>query len=155
MMRRTLTLTTVVLAGLLTPAALAAQSAAEDERAIRALIAETAAANNAGDVERWVALFADEFVYMAPGAPAVTTRRALVEVAEAGFRHEASIQIEPLEIRTVSDEWAFARSAVSGSVRLHSSGEVVPVDVKQLVLYRRDPVSGEWRIARIITNSNS
>jgi hypothetical protein len=33
-----------------------------------------------------VALFADDFVYLAPGAPEVTTKGGLKEVAEAGFR---------------------------------------------------------------------
>lgn len=131
-----------------------ARSAASDRAAIEALIEETAAANNAGDVARWVALFHDNFVYMASGSPAVTTRDELREVARAGFRNDASIDIEPVEIEVYSD-WAFARSEVSGSVEVAGTGEVVPVNVKQLVIYRRDPGTDEWRIARMITNSNT
>lgn len=138
----------------LTTAVARAQDATNDEAAIRALIEETRQANNAGDVERWVALFDDEAVYMAPGAPAVTTREDLIQVAEAGFRNRASIEIEPVEIH-VSSEWAFARTEVSGSVKVAGTGEVVPVDVKQLIVYRRDPAAGEWRIARMISNSNT
>ncbi|HVS02481.1 MAG TPA: nuclear transport factor 2 family protein [Thermoanaerobaculia bacterium] len=120
--------------------------------AIRALIERTERANNAGDVEGWVALFADDAVYMPPGSPPVTTREGLTDVARAGFRHRAAIHIEPLEIEVAGD-WAFARSAVTGTVQLHGSGEVVEVDVKQIVIYRRS-AGGEWKIARLITNSN-
>jgi uncharacterized protein (TIGR02246 family) len=122
------------------------------EEAIRRVIAATAAANNAGDVDAWVALFAPDFVYMAPGAPAVSTRDALVAVARAGFIHTASIRIEPVEIQLMGD-WAFARTAVSGSVVIRGSGNTVTVDNKQLVVYRRQP-DGQWKIARLITNNN-
>jgi uncharacterized protein (TIGR02246 family) len=124
----------------------------QDEAAIRALIEEVETANNAGDVQRWVGLFAEGAVYMAPGAPAVTTREGLVEVAEAGFRHDASIELEPLEIE-VCEDWAFARSTVTGTVTLHQSGDVVPVDIKQIVIYVRES-DGQWRVARMISNSN-
>lgn len=123
----------------------------DDHAAIRAVIQQTEAANNAGDVDAWVALFADDAVYMAPGAPAVTTRAGLIDVARAGFVHEADIRITPDEIEVMGD-WAFARSHVTGTVVVHGSGEVVDVDVKQIAIYRK----GEdgWKIARLITNSN-
>lgn len=124
-----------------------------EQQAIADLIRRTAAANNAGDVEAWVELFADGAVYMAPGSPPVTTRSGLVEVAEAGFRHAASIEIEPAEI-VVSGRWAYARNRVRGTVEVDPTGEVVRVDVKQLVIYRRTS-SGDWRIARMMSNSNS
>ncbi len=87
---------------------------------------------------------------MPPGSPTVDTREGLVEIARAGFRHAADIEIEPLEIRVLGD-WAFARSHVTGTVTLAGSGEVVEVDSRQIVLYRRDG-RGSWRIARLIIN---
>lgn len=124
-----------------------------EQQAIAELVRRTAAANNAGDVEAWVGLFAEDAVYMPPGSPPVTTRGGLVEVAEAGFRHAAAIEIEPVEI-VVSGRWAFARNRVRGTVEVDPSGEVVEVDVKQLVIYRRT-ASGAWRIARMMSNSDS
>lgn len=128
-------------------------SEANQDEAIKTLIQGVASANNAGDVERWVSFFAADAVYMAPGAPAVTTREGLIEVAKAGFRHDASIDIEPLEIQ-IFENWAFARTKVTGTVTLHDSREVVQVDVKQIVIYVRSG-DGSWRIARMISNSNS
>jgi uncharacterized protein (TIGR02246 family) len=138
------------------PGGLAAQAEVRwdgDQRAIAELIERTAAANNAGDVEGWVALFADDAVYLPPGGPAVTTRRGLVEVAEAGFRHRADIRIDPLEI-VVTGPWAYARNSVRGTVTVDGTGETVAVDVRQLVIYHRAE-SGEWRIARLIGNRSS
>lgn len=125
---------------------------ARDVAAIETLIEGVAEANNAGDVERWVGYFAADAVYMPPGVPAVTTREGLVEIAEAGFRHRSDVDIEPVEIR-VFDDWAFARTEVSGTVTVQGSGEVVEVDTKQIVIYTRDE-DGTWRIARMISNGN-
>lgn len=51
----------LILATLAAPAvALAAPERTADEAAIRALIENVESANNAGDVERWVGLFADD-----------------------------------------------------------------------------------------------
>jgi uncharacterized protein (TIGR02246 family) len=124
----------------------------DDQRAIIDVMERTEEANNAGDVDAWVALFAADAVYMPPGVAAVTTREGLVDVAEAGFRHQADIDIRPLEV-VLAGDWAFARTAVSGTVTVNPTGEVVQVDSKQLVVYRRDE-DGRWRIARLITNRN-
>ena len=120
--------------------------------AIEALIERTEAANNAGDVDAWVSLFADDAVYLAPGTPEISGHAGLTEVARAGFRHRAAIDIEPIEIE-VGRDWAFARSRVSGTVTLAQSGDVVEVDNKQIVIYSRN-AAGEWQIARMIQNGN-
>ncbi len=127
---------------------------AADEAAIRELIAQTAAANNAADTLGWIALFEEGAVYMPPGGLEVTTRAGLLEVAAAGFGpYAADIRITPAEI-VISGAWAFARSYVTGTVTPRAGGEAIPVDVKQLVIYHRQP-DGSWRIARLITNRSS
>lgn len=125
-----------------------------DEAAIRELIRQTAATNNAADTLGWVELFEDTAVYMAPGMPEVTGRDGLVDIAAAGFgQYAAAVEIAPVEIEILGD-WAFARSRVSGNVTPRAGGDPIDVDVKQLVLYHRQP-DGTWRIARLIINSNS
>ena len=123
-----------------------------DAAAIAALLENLESANNAGDVDRWVRAFADDAVYMAPGIPEVTSREELTEVARAGFRNETSIDIDPIEIR-VCDDWAFARTRVTGTVTLHDSGRTIPVDVKEIVIFVRND-DGAWRVARLINNRN-
>lgn len=126
---------------------------AADEVAIRALIARTAAANNAADTLGWVDLFERGAVYMPPGIPPITTRAGLEEMAATGFGpYAAAVTIDPAEI-VVSGDWAFARSEVRGTVTPRSGGESIPVNVKQLVVYHRQP-NGEWKIARFMSNAN-
>jgi len=127
---------------------------AAGEAATRDLIQQTAALNNQADSLGWVSLFDDEAVYMAPDMPAVTTKAGLRSVASAGFGgYRADVSIEPAEI-VMLDDWAFARSVVTGTVTSRADGEVIPVDVKQLVLYRWQE-DGRWKIARLMINSNS
>jgi uncharacterized protein (TIGR02246 family) len=126
---------------------------ADDEAAIRDLIARTAALNNAADTLGWVALFEDGGVYMGSGIPEVTTRSGLLDVAAAGFGpYAAAVQITPVEIVILGD-WAFARSHVTGAATPRAGGEPIPVDAKQLTLYHRQP-DGTWKVARLIVNSN-
>jgi uncharacterized protein (TIGR02246 family) len=127
--------------------------ASADEAAIRAVIERTQAMNNAGDVEGWVALFAPNAVYMPPGQPAVTTVDGLRDAGRAGFTSWTSnIAIHPEEI-VMSGDWAFAHSTVTGTATPVAGGDPIRIDVKQLVVYHRQ-ANGEWRIARLITNSN-
>ena len=148
----------IALAGsliLMTAAALAPGGGASkaDEELIRAVLSATEAANNEGDVDAWLALFAPEAVYMAPGAAEVRTTAGLRRVAEAGFSANATtVTIEPQEI-VVCGDWAFARTRVTGSAVSRASGKVYPVDVKQIVVYQRQD-DGAWLIARLISNSN-
>jgi uncharacterized protein (TIGR02246 family) len=123
-----------------------------DKAAIKAVIQQLEDANNAGDVERWVGLFAPDFVYMTSGMPAVTSREELVNVAKAGFRNAAAVRITPIEVETCGD-LAFVRAAVSGTVKLHGSGESITVDMKELLILSRSS-EGTWRIARLMNNAN-
>lgn len=126
---------------------------AADEAAIRELIRQTAVANNAADTLGWVALFGEGAIYMPPGTPEVTTREGLLEAAATGFGgYAAAISITPAEI-VISGDWAFARSQVTGTVTPRAGGEPISVNVKQLAIYHRQP-NGEWRIARLMNNSN-
>ncbi len=126
---------------------------ATDEAAIRELIRQTAAANNTADMLGWVALFEEGAVYMPPATPEVTTREGLLEAAATGFGgYAAAIRITPAEI-AISGDWAFARSQVTGTVTPRTGGEPIPVNVKQLAIYHRQP-SGAWRIARLMNNGN-
>lgn len=124
-----------------------------DEAAIRALVKQVERANNAGDVEGWVSLFASDFVYMPPNLASITRREALTDIAKAGFRNQASIRIEPSEIH-ICGNWAFSRSHVTGTIRLYSSGKVVSIDLRQLVVYSRNK-QGLWRISRLMINKDS
>ena len=62
-------------------------------------------------------------------------------MAEAGFRHRPSIQIEPIEI-VVTETWVFARRRLDGAVVIHPTGEVVTVDGSRLRFTGARPPEG-------------
>lgn len=130
---------------------------AVDERADRAAIHERIRAmqdaNNAGDVAAWVDGFAPDAVYMAPGMPSVTDPAGLRAVAETGFAQaRTDVALVPEEVEIAGD-WAFARIRVEGTATLLDGGETIEIDMKELVVFRRQP-DGSWRIARFMSNRN-
>jgi ketosteroid isomerase-like protein len=54
----------------------------------------------------------------------------------------------------VAGDWAFARANVTGTATVDGTGQVVPVDTRQIVVFERGE-GGAWRIARMISNSNA
>ncbi len=125
-----------------------------DKDAILRLILQTEEMNRTGDAEGWVALFEEGAVYMPPNMPAVDTREGIVELAVSGFSaYRSEVEIEPLEIE-IADDWAYVRSTVKGSAIPIAEGDTIDVDMKQLVIYRRQ-ADGTWKIARLIGNKNS
>lgn len=124
-----------------------------DRRAVENVFAELERANNAGDVDAWMALFADDPVYMAPRTPTVTTREGLRRMARRGFSvHRTDIAIEPEEVR-IRGDWAFARAVVTGRVVVSEGDAAVRIENRELAVLRRRPGSG-WKLARLMINRN-
>jgi uncharacterized protein (TIGR02246 family) len=89
---------------------------AADKEPIQAIMKEASAALRAGDAERWVAIFSDDGIMMPANRPAVTGRKALLQLArERVDKFTMNAEIKPLEIEVCGD-WAFARTTVSGTV---------------------------------------
>jgi uncharacterized protein (TIGR02246 family) len=123
------------------------------ERQIRALIEQTVQANNAGNVEEWVALFEDGAVYMPAGQPAITTREDLRAIAQAGFSQATVNATMTADEIVVMGDWAFARLGVTGTATPAEGGDIATFDLKEIALYHRQD-DGTWKIARLILNSN-
>jgi uncharacterized protein (TIGR02246 family) len=124
-----------------------------DKEAIRALLKEASAAHRAGDAERWTAVFTNDAVIMAPNQPAVSGRAAVLRFGQERFKKFTSTaEIKPVEIEVCGD-WAFARTAVSGTFTPKDGGPPIELDLKEIAIYRRQP-DGTWKVARLIGNSN-
>jgi uncharacterized protein (TIGR02246 family) len=124
-----------------------------DRKAIEAVLTEASAAYRDADAERWAAIFTKDAVIMLAGQPAITGREALVRLAQERFRQfTTAVEIKPEEIEMCGD-WAFARTAVTGTFTPKDGSTPMELDLKEIAIYRRQP-DGTWKVARLIGNSN-
>ena len=131
----------------------APSSDAADVEAVRRIAQEATAAHQAGDSLRLSALFADDAIIMTDGGPSVTGRAEIMASFGEMLRQFTSrATIEPAEVEVAGD-WAFMRTAVTGSLEPRTGGAAIPLDAKEIVIARRQ-ADGSWKVARLIGNSN-
>ena len=134
------------------PTGSSAGGSAADE-AVRQLLAGAAEINNKADAEAFAALFTKDAIVMPQGAPAIVGREAILAGERQGNSEFASeITINPVEV-VIAGDWAFARTELKGTKTPLKGGKPVPVDAKELVIFRHRDAEG-WKIARLIGNTN-
>ena len=129
---------------------------AADQQAIQQVWTHYTNAVETGNVDAYMALWADGGVQMPPGAPpnigkdAIRARTAAGAEARSGST--TTMHIDPQEI-TVLGDWAYTRGLYTvdvkgqdGSVKGHTDGKFMTI------LRRQD--DGSWKIYRDIFNSN-
>lgn len=127
---------------------------AADVEAVHAMRGRAEAAENAGDAEALLALFAEDAVMMPPNRPAV------MGVAEARTFVPGFFQAFQLKERFVSQEvvvsgdWAFDRGTYSLSLTSKADSSAVTTEGKYLWLLQRS-AEGEWRYARTAWSPNA
>jgi len=121
--------------------------------AINEIWKEYSASLNAGDMDRWLALWTDDGVQMPPDEPAVVGKeriRARNQRFLDQFRFDMGIT--NAEVRTAGD-WAFARGTYRASLTPKQGGKPIPIDGKYMTILTRQ-ADGSWKILRDIFNSN-
>ncbi len=119
---------------------------------IKDLIKSYESALNANDIEKILALYGCEPVFMPQHAPALVGRDAV----RAGYRQvfdtiKLNIAFEIYEIEEAGD-WAWVRTSSSGRTRLLSAAVEVTEGNNELFIFRRE--GGEWRIHRYLFATN-
>lgn len=118
---------------------------------VRTLVERATEMNNSGDIEGYMGLFDEGFVYMAPGRPAVTDREELLQYVTAAFtQFDADFEVKPEEI-VVTGDYAIVRTTITGTAVHRESGQSGPVRMKEMLICTRHPEGG-WRISRLIGN---
>ena len=157
-MKRTATLCLTLFLLLLTACAPAPESTREakntravDETAIRALRDAFLESQRTGDVERIAAFYADDAIFMQPGAPSMM-RIDAIRSGIAGFfgEYEWNAQ-EPIEELQVLGDRAFTRTSFSATRTDKKTGMAVKLLGKAVHIYRRQP-DGTWKITIDIFN---
>jgi uncharacterized protein (TIGR02246 family) len=143
----------LALIGLLGCASKQAPDQAATTAAVNQIWKEYSASLNAGDIDRWSALWTDDGVQMRPDEPAVVGKeriRARIQAVADKFKFD--IDITNAEVRTAGD-WAFARGTYKATLTPKSGGKTIPIDGKYMTILARQG-DGSWKIHRDIFNSN-
>jgi uncharacterized protein (TIGR02246 family) len=120
---------------------------------VNAIWKEYTASLNAGDVERWAALWSEEGVQLPPDEPAVVGKQGIRDRMRAGLdRFTFDMAIANEETRAAGD-LAFARGTYKATLTPKQGGKQVPIDGKFMTILVRQP-DGGWKIYRDIFNSN-
>jgi uncharacterized protein (TIGR02246 family) len=121
----------------------------------RILVDEYTQAENSGNVDAKMRLYlADAVLLPAEG-------EAVVGYQEVRIWHHGAYAKASSQISTSVDEvqvfgnWAFARGSWSGTTTPKAGGEARQETGKFLILLRRQPDGGSWRIAREIRNAQA
>jgi uncharacterized protein (TIGR02246 family) len=117
-----------------------------DVAQVYALWNEYAAALTAGDMERWIALWIDGGIQMAPGAP----RRVGVEQIRASMQpqlnlYQWTMTINPEEVRVLGER-AYSHGTYEFALTPKEEGEAVEGTGKFLTILEKQ-VDGSWKIA--------
>ncbi len=135
------------------PAAEEAATTEADVEAIRALLDDFVAAENAGDVERILALTTDDGWASPPGEPPIVGNEAWRSWWESTFG-QVDIQgaVSDVEIQAFGD-WGFVRGIWNVTATPKSGGEPQQNDYSFILVVRRE--NGAWKEARAVWNTNA
>jgi uncharacterized protein (TIGR02246 family) len=117
-----------------------------DERAIRELHTTWIDSVNAGDLERLLALMADDVVFLSPGR-APFGRDGFPAGFESAHRQFQIHCISELEEVSVVGEVAYTRCRDSLSLTPRDGGAATELAGHRLTVYRKQP-AGRWLLAR-------
>jgi uncharacterized protein (TIGR02246 family) len=112
------------------------------------------AAVNARDVDRYLELLTEDIVWLPPGQPALSGRRAFESWVRPFFeRFSYEFVITEAEVQLAGD-WAVERGTFQTKMRAQDDGQSGDHAGTYLVLWRREP-GGTWRIERYIDETQT
>ena len=134
------------------------QSATVDTAAIRSSLDSLAAAvmraDNTGDAELYASTWADDGIMSVSGSPPVLGRDSII----SAFKRRpplppgSTLQINPIEIRVLSAEWAYAFGVDTLSYTPKGEQEPIKETSTFLVLIRKTPEG--WKTYREVLSSD-
>lgn len=151
-------LTVLTLSALLPLSAWAAKPASNDavETAIHQQLNRYEQALNNSDVDRVMALYADDAVFMPQHSLPAVGRDAV----RTAYRHvfgaiKLDIRFAIEEVRPLSRDWAFARTRSNGTVKVLGSDQPAGAEANQELFLLHREADGQWRIARYIFSTTN
>lgn len=121
-------------------------SVADDKSAITTLLKQYQVALNASSTSSVIACYAPDGVFMAQHFPTAVGNEAVRKAYDQTFGAiTLSVEFEIIEVVPITPEWAFARTASAGTVKVATGGGSKEAN-QELFVVRK--VDGEWKIAR-------
>jgi uncharacterized protein (TIGR02246 family) len=131
----------------------AQRSTEADEKAVRDLLAHIQQSFNAGNLDEFMPVFAEDAVMVNQGFPDVAGRAAIRAVYE-GAMAQVNMQVRFVtEKVNVHGDLAYERGTYTIEMKDKASGQSLPeVHNRHIHIFRRQP-DGQWQTWRMMTNS--
>ena len=121
---------------------------ANEESAIRAVMASYNDALNRGSTDAALMLYAEDGVFMAPYSQSAVGEEAVRKAYDAVFRElKFDVEFSIAELVMMAPNWAYVRTNSAGTTGHASTGKTTAEANQELFIFRKDG-DGKWRIAR-------
>ncbi len=123
-------------------------SVADDEAAIRSVMASYNDALNSGSTDAAMALYAEDGVFMPPYSQSAVGKAAVRKAYDAVFAESKFVvKFTIAELVVMAPCWACVRTNSAGVTGHASTGKTTAEANQELFIFRKGE-DGEWRIAR-------
>ena len=121
---------------------------ANEESAIRAVMASYNDALNRGSTDAALVLYAEDGVFMAPYSQSAVGKEAVRKAYDAVFSElKFDVEFSIAELVMMAPNWAYVRTNSAGTTGHASTGKTTAEANQELFIFRKDG-DGKWRIAR-------
>jgi uncharacterized protein (TIGR02246 family) len=128
---------------------------AEDEAAIRGVMASYNDALNGGRTAAVMPLYADDGVFMPPYSQSAVGKAAVEKAYDAVFDElKFNVAFTIAELVVMAPMWAYVRTNSAGTTDHHSTGRTTAEANQELFIFRKGD-DGGWRIARYSFSSTN
>jgi uncharacterized protein (TIGR02246 family) len=122
--------------------------AADDESAIRSVMASYNEALNSGSTDAAMVLYAEDGVFMPPYSQSAVGREAVRKAYDAVFGElKFNVKFTVAELVVMAPNWGFVRTNSAGVTGHASTGKTTAEANQELFIFRKGE-DGQWRIAR-------
>ncbi|MGB3583399.1 MAG: SgcJ/EcaC family oxidoreductase [Roseiarcus sp.] len=127
---------------------LAPEKVAEDEAAIRGVMASYNDALNGGKTAAVMPLYTDDGVFMPPYSASALGKAAVERAYNAVFKElKFHVKFTIAELIVMAPTWAYVRTNSAGATDHHSTGKTTAEANQELFIFKKGD-DGQWRIAR-------
>ncbi|MFO0713312.1 MAG: hypothetical protein U0353_25885 [Sandaracinus sp.] len=110
---------------------------------------------NTNDVDLVMAMYDPEAAQMPPDAPQTVGWKGLRQAVADYFAAYKTHWKKVVQLNWVSGEWGFDQGHDTAVDIPYDGGPTIHYDCKGILIYRRQPKTGEWKVFRDIWNNNT